>query len=227
MASTNQLFVFGLFLTFTTITIATPPAYLQTESFLECRERSNDLLEPVIRCLSNEFSPDKVNETARLYSDTTACLYCKHVCRELNQIKECLRQGVESMKDFSNKAKTMIPSSVQLAETLADYFCSAEREMFLGLTDEDMSCLKNSWDECKSNLDFVRNMDAVALCEFEDPVATNLYTMEYVCKESGAYLDCSKKSVLPCSYRVHNTFAAFKAVLLISAPCDKYDVKVR
>ncbi|XP_046384034.1 uncharacterized protein LOC124154387 isoform X3 [Ischnura elegans] len=227
MASTNQLFIFGLFLTFTTITVATTPAYLLTESFLECRERSSVLLAPVMHCLSDQFSPDKVNETARLYSDTTACLYCKHVCRTREQIWECMRQGVESMKDFSNKSKTMIPSSVQLFKNIVNYFCDSEDEMFLGLTDEDMNCLKNSWDECKSNLDFIRNMDAVALCEFEDPDATNLYTMEYVCKESNAYLDCSRDNVLRCHSRVYTAFLTLKAVLLIGAPCGKYDIEVR
>ncbi|XP_046384055.1 uncharacterized protein LOC124154398 [Ischnura elegans] len=226
MASTNQLFIFGLFVTFTTLTVALPP-HLQTESFMECRERCDVFLAPVMECISEEFSPDKVNETARLYSDTTACLNCKHVCRRREQIWDCIKHGVESMREFSNKSKTMLPSTVQLAETIVNYFCDSEKEMFLGLTDEDMSCLKNSWEECKTNLDFIKNLDAVTLCEFEDPDVTNLYTMEYVCQESGAYFDCSIKNVFSCSHRLHNTFTTLKAVLLVSDSCGKYDIKVR
>ncbi|XP_046384053.1 uncharacterized protein LOC124154395 [Ischnura elegans] len=223
MAPTNQLVIFGLFLTLTAFTAAASPhAHLLTESFLECRRRCDDLLAPVIRCISDEFSPDKVNETARLYSDATACLNCKHVCRKQEQVWECVREGVEIMKDVSNKSKTMVPFSVQLAETIQNAFCDNEEEMFLGLTDEDMSCLKSSWEYCNTNLDFVRNMDGVALCDFEDPDAANLYTMEYVCKKSADYFDCSIKSASACSNRLASTFTALKTTLSTSDSCVKY-----
>ncbi|XP_046384031.1 uncharacterized protein LOC124154387 isoform X1 [Ischnura elegans] len=218
MASTNLLFIFGLFLAFTKFIVAAPPpAHLLTESFLECRERCNSLLEPVIRCISDEFSPDKVDETRRLYNTTRVCLQCKHVCRRREQIRECLREGVEIMKDFSNKSKTMVPSSVQLAERVADAFCEEER--FLGLTDADMGCLKNSWEYCERNLNFVRNMDAVALCEFEDAGAANLYTMEYVCKKSADYFDCASRSASTCSPRLATTISTLKLSLKTSANC--------
>ncbi|XP_046384061.1 uncharacterized protein LOC124154402 [Ischnura elegans] len=223
MASTNQLFIFGLFLAFTTITVAEPPpAHLLTESFLECRERSNDLLAPVQRCISEEFSPDKVYKTRRLYNTTTACLNCKHVCRRREQIWECMRQGVESMKELSNKSRIMLPPSVYLAETIANYFCDNEKEMFLGLTDADMRCLNFSWELCSPNLDFISNMDAVALCDFEDPDAANLYTMDYVCKKTADFFDCSISGASTCSRRLATTFTLLKYKLLITDSCVLY-----
>ncbi|XP_046384040.1 uncharacterized protein LOC124154390 isoform X2 [Ischnura elegans] len=222
MASTIQLFIFGLFIAFTTFTVAAPPPELITESFLECRRRIADLSEPVIRCISNEFSPDKEYKTRSLYNTTTACIQCKHVCRRRVQIKECLRQGVKTMKRVSNRAKTMLPSSVYMVDTIANYFCENEEEMFLGLTDEDMSCFRDSWGYCNPCLDFIHNMEAVVLCDLEDSYFANLYTMEYVCKNSVDFFDCSSNFTSACSNRLASTFATLKSTLLTSASCEQY-----
>ncbi|XP_046384052.1 uncharacterized protein LOC124154394 [Ischnura elegans] len=228
MASTKLLVIIGIFLTVTTVTVlfltltkfaAHPPAHLLTESFQECRRRSDDLSEPVVRCISNELSPDKWNETARLYSTTTACIDCKHVCRRREQIWECVRRGVASMKDLSHKSKIMVPSIVKLAERIINTFCDYEKELFLGLTDEDMSCLKNSWENCNKNLDFISNMDVLAFCDVEGPDVANLYTMKYVCMKSVDYFDCSIRSASACSIRLVTTFSALMTTVATSASC--------
>ncbi|XP_046384038.1 uncharacterized protein LOC124154390 isoform X1 [Ischnura elegans] len=226
MASTNQLFIFGLFIAYTTFTVTAPEPYdLRIGRFRECQRRIANLSETVERCINDGFSPDEGYSTMGLYNRSTACLRCKHVCRRREQIKECLIQGVETVKEVSNKAKTMLPSSVHVAEAIANYFCDNEKEMFLGLTDEDMICLVYTWGYCNSALDFIHYKSDIVFCDSEDPLVNPyLYTMEYVCSNSAHFFECSINYSSLCSSRLASTFTALKPILLTSAPCAQYNV---
>ncbi|XP_046384043.1 uncharacterized protein LOC124154392 [Ischnura elegans] len=225
MASTNQLFIFGLFIAFTSFTVAEPEPYdLETVRLRECQRRMANLSETVERCIYDGFSPDEGSDTTTYTS--TPRLLCKHVCRRREQIKECVMQGVETVKEVSNKAKTMLPSSVHVAEAIANYFCDNEEDICLGLSDAEIICSTYIWGYCSSQLDFVDNeyMRDIVFCGSKDPLL-NLYTMEYVCSNSARFFDWS----IPlhssfCSSRLASTFTALKTVLLTSAPCAQYNV---
>ncbi|XP_046384056.1 uncharacterized protein LOC124154399 [Ischnura elegans] len=221
MASINHLLIFGALLTFSYLVVAPlPPGYEISESFGECQKVSDDLSEPMVECLKQQFTPEQVNETRELYSGS-ACLPCRHICRKQEEIKGCLRLGVDILKDVSNKSKTMVPFSAQLVETTLKAMCENEEEIFPVITEEESNCFRNGRNACASKAMFIRYMDAVVYCDSGNP-ETDPLTKEYVCKEMDGYLDCLKENIIPCAGSLENTFTVLKTKLATSEPCSPY-----
>ncbi|XP_071441293.1 uncharacterized protein [Hetaerina americana] len=178
------------------------PASVPDSVIAECQRGLKEKGDAIVSCITKEFTEAEMNETRRMYNHTE-CIKCKHFCRKEQALLDCIRNGTATLKDVSNKSKQMVPFLGQLIERIITSICENE-DVFLNVTkEEDKECYRDSWKECKVDLDYIDELESVAFCDYEitenDP-----NTLQCTCQKITESIECIEKSVKSCSNAVQN-----------------------
>ncbi|XP_046384069.1 uncharacterized protein LOC124154408 [Ischnura elegans] len=201
--------------------LATPPPESDYE---ECSRKAMDVQYTVFdKCMEKIFTKEGMKDTEEIYNGTE-CVYCKHFCRNEDNIVNCVRKSTESLKNLSDTSVTMVPFGSQLVEDFISALCEKDAKIFLTqAVQENIDCYQRIDRECsESHLMNLRDPYFVLSCGRENTAENDPPTIEMACQSLKDYMACAGEKVVECSTDMRDAVSVVTEKLRDNEYCKNF-----